>query len=132
MPKAAPPPAVYIVDADESVREGLSRLMGSADFLATTFDTLEAFVRKTPGADVACALLDVSNLFNCEPGLWLRLQAMAAAVPIIALSVRDDPSTRRIARAMGAQAFFHKPVDAQALLDSIDWVTRAEGPGASN
>jgi FixJ family two-component response regulator len=34
-----------------------------------------------------------------------------------------------MARKLGAQAFFRKPVDAAALLDSIDWVTRAEAPG---
>jgi hypothetical protein len=33
---------------------------------------------------------------------------------------------RRTAQDLGAAAFFHKPVDAAALLDSIDWVARAE------
>ena len=51
---------------------------------------------------------------------------MAAAIPVIALSVRDDAEIRRVARKLGAQAFFRKPVDAAALLDAIDWVTRAE------
>jgi DNA-binding response OmpR family regulator len=53
---------------------------------------------------------------------------MAAAMPVIALSARDDPAMRRLALDLGAEAFFHKPVDAAALLDSIDWVTRAERP----
>jgi DNA-binding response OmpR family regulator len=57
---------------------------------------------------------------------------MAAMVPVIALSARDDPETRRIARELGAEAFFRKPVDAAALLDSIDWVTRAEGRSGSS
>ena len=131
MARSAPLPVVYIVDADESVRQSLLRLMGSADLLARTCDTLGAFARETVGANVACALVDVSGLFNCEPGLWLQLQARAAVVPIIALSAHDDAATRRIARALGAQAFFRKPVDAAALLDSIEWVTRAEGPRAS-
>jgi hypothetical protein len=34
-----------------------------------------------------------------------------------------------MARALGVQAFFRKPVDAAALLDSIDWVMRTEGRG---
>jgi len=53
---------------------------------------------------------------------------MAATLPIIALSASDDPRTRRMARELGAQAFFRKPVDASALLDSIDWVTRSDKP----
>ena len=44
---------------------------------------------------------------------------------MIALSARDDPAMRRLAQELGAEAFFRKPVDAAALLDSIDWVTRA-------
>ena len=46
--------------------------------------------------------------------------------------MRDDAEIRRVARELGAQAFFRKPVDAAALLDSIDWVTRAEGPGKAS
>ena len=32
------------------------------------------------------------------------------------------------ARELGARAFFRKPVDAAALLDSIEWVTRKDKP----
>ncbi len=46
--------------------------------------------------------------------------------------MRDDAEIRRVARELGAQAFFRKPVDAAALLDSIDWVTRAEGQGKAS
>jgi DNA-binding response OmpR family regulator len=47
-------------------------------------------------------------------------------LPVIALSARDDPQARRTARELGARAFFRKPVDAAALLDSINWVTRRD------
>jgi hypothetical protein len=49
----------------------------------------------------------------------------------MALSARDDPEMQRAARKVGAQAFFRIPADAAALLDSIDWVTRAEAQGQS-
>ena len=42
--------------------------------------------------------------------------------------MRDDAEIRRVARELGAQAFFRKPVDAAALLDSTTG-TRAEGQG---
>jgi FixJ family two-component response regulator len=44
-------------------------------------------------------------------------------LPVIAVSARDDEETRRIARAQGAQFFLRKPVDDQALLDAIAWVS---------
>jgi len=128
MPQTAlAPVVVYIVDSDESVRQALGRLVDAAGLATKTCDSVDALLRHAPGARATCALLDVSGLHLCEPEVWTRLRAMAATVPVIALSARDDPETRRIARALGAQAFFRKPVDAAALLDSIDWVTRAEG-----
>lgn len=118
--------AVYIVDPDESVRQGLARLVDSAGLESKPCDSIDAFLRQAPGAHVACALLDVSNERLREPAVRLQVRAIAATMPVIALSASDDPETRRIARGLGAQAFFRKPVDAAALLDSIDWVTRVE------
>jgi FixJ family two-component response regulator len=118
---------VYIVDTDESVREGLSRLVDSAGLEPEPCDSMDAFLRHTPAPHVACALVDVSSPRLHEPALRSRVRAMAATVPVIALSAGDDSETRRLARELGAQAFFRIPVDAAALLDSIDWVTRAKG-----
>ena len=126
MPKSELARVVYIVDSDASVRQGLSRLVDSAGLESVPCDSIEAFLGQTPGTRSACALLEVSGLRQCEPAAWSRLRAMAAAVPVIALSAHDDPAMRRLAQELGAEAFFRKPVDAAALLDSIDWVTRAE------
>ena len=123
---------VYIVDADGSVREGLSRLVDSAGLEPKPCESLEAFLQQATQAHVACALIDISIRRLPEPALWSQLCAVARALPVIALSASDDPETRRMARELGAQAFFRKPVDATALLDSIDWVTRAEGPHTPN
>ena len=120
---------VYVVDADVSVRQGLARLVQSAGLDAMPCESTEAFLRQRPAARRTCALIDVSDLMQCEPGQWARLSAAAQSLPIIALSPDDDPATRQLARALGAQAFFSKPVDAAALLDSIDWVMHAEGRG---
>lgn len=122
-----PARVVYIVEADESVRTSLARLVDSAGLESASCESIDAFLGRTPGPDVACAVLDISGLRQCAPVVWSRVRAMAAALPVIALSVHDDPAMRRIARELGAAAFFRKPVDGAALLDSIDWVTRAEG-----
>jgi two-component system, LuxR family, response regulator FixJ len=118
---------VYIVDADASVRQGLARLVDSAGLEAKPCDSTAAFLHQGPTGRGACALLDISALLLCEPDQWAKLRALAQSLPIIALSADDDPATRRMARAMGARAFFRKPVDAAALLDSIDWVMHTEG-----
>jgi FixJ family two-component response regulator len=117
---------VYIIETDRSVREGLARVVDSAGLESMQCESLEEVLRQMPAAHAACAVLDISALGECQGAVRSRLSAMAAAIPVIALSARDDPATRRLARELGAAAFFRKPVDAAALLDSIAWVTRAE------
>ena len=46
------------------------------------------------------------------------------AVPVIMVSARDDYDIRRRTHSLGARMFLRKPVDDQALLDAINWVTR--------
>jgi len=128
VPKTATARIVYVVDADESVREGLARLVRSAGLDARPCAAIDAIRREGSSERAACAVIDVSDLLRRERVDEPDLRALAAAIPVIAVSARDDPSTRRMAREFGAQAFFRKPVDAAALLDSIDWVTRTELP----
>ena len=67
MANAALARVVYIVDADESVRQGLARLVDSAGLESGPCDSIEAFLGQTPGTRIACALLDVSALPEDEP-----------------------------------------------------------------
>jgi FixJ family two-component response regulator len=131
MPGTVTARVVYVVDADESVRQGLTRLVDSAGLESKPCDSVEAFLQ-APTVNAACVLLDVSGSRLREPAVRSQVRAIAAMIPVIALSARDDHETRRIARELGAEAFFRKPVDAAALLDSIDWVTRAEGRSGSS
>jgi FixJ family two-component response regulator len=119
--------ALYIVDSDLSVREGLTRLATSAGFEARPCASAEAFLGDYLG-NGACALVDICDAGLRDRALRARLTAIATHLPIIALSARDDPQAQRTARELGARAFFRKPVDAAALLDSIDWLTRKDMP----
>ena len=115
---------VYIVDADEAVRQSLARLLDAAGIASHACASLESFLRDVrPGREV-CALLDVSPSARPTAALLERLRGLAAEVPIIALSANDAEEARRLARELGSKAYFRKPVDAGALLDAIDWVVR--------
>jgi FixJ family two-component response regulator len=120
--------ALYIVDSDLSVREGLARLAASAGFDARPCASAEAFLGEANSGGAACALVDICDAGLRDPALRARLTLLATHLPIIALSAKDDPQAQRTARELGARAFFRKPVDAAALLDSIDWVTRNDKP----
>ena len=86
---------VYVVAADESVRNGLRRVIESAGFEPAACASLDAFLGESPGRDGACAVLDISSLRACAPALWARLRTMAARVPVVALFSRDDPEMGR-------------------------------------
>ena len=110
---------VYVVDDDESARDGVARLIRSAGFVAKTFKSGEEFLAAPRANLPSCLVLDV-NL----PGLnGLDLQGKLAEsrprVPIVFLTGHGDiPMTVRAVKA-GAANFLTKPVDDEALLDAI-------------
>jgi len=134
MTSSAHPLIVCVVDDDPSVRIGLARLMRSAGHRVDVYESGEQFLQSVNPKGTACVVLDITM-----PGMsGLQVQdqmiARAISIPVIALSARDDDETRRLARSLGTRFFLRKPVDDQALLDAIDWVTRGEAspPGAGS
>jgi|KBSMisStandDraft_5_1062788.scaffolds.fasta_scaffold647990_1 FixJ family two-component response regulator len=132
MSKSASVRIVYVVDGDASVREGMSRLMDAAGLEARPCASVPEFLDQARGMRVACVLLDVWGARQCEAAVRNALLAVAKVLPVIALSSSDDPTARHLARELGAQSFFRKPVDAAALLDSIEWVMQGDGRSTQN
>lgn len=126
--KASIASVVFIVDGDESVRQGIARLLASSGMETKSCDSIEAFLQEAPGPN-ACVLMDVGAPCLRQSNFRSRLRATTEDLPLIALAADDDPETRRRAREVGAQAFFRKPVDAAALVDSIVWLTHGEAFG---
>lgn len=116
---------VYIVDDDESVRKGLSRLMRSAGIKSRAYATRESFLAEVGNEDHACILMDITMPRMSALEVGARLKEKGIALPLIALSARDDDETRQLARDMGVRFFLRKPADDQALLDVISWVVEA-------
>ena len=113
---------VYIVDDDDSVRKGLSRLMRSAGLKSQDFNSAEEFLAEVDAAQTGCVLLDITMPRLTGFQLQAELKKREIDLPVIAISARDDTDTRRMALDLGARFFFRKPVDDQALIDTIQWV----------
>jgi FixJ family two-component response regulator len=113
---------VYIVDDDDSVRKGLSRLMRSAGLRSQDFGSAEEFLAQVGDEKGGCVLLDITLPRLTGLQLQEELKKRGIGLPVIAVSARDDADTRNMAHALGARFFFRKPVDDQALLDAIQWV----------
>ena len=119
---------IYLVDDDASIRRALGRVMDSAGFEHEAFASAEEFLAKADGARAVCVVADARL-----PGMsGLELIRHAASdfpdLPFILLTANDAEETRSEARAVGAAAFFRKPVDAEALLDTIRWAIRPPAP----
>jgi FixJ family two-component response regulator len=125
---------VYIVDDDDLVRTGLARLMRAGGFKTKSYETPERFLKEVVAESPACILLDITMPRITGLQVQERLKEMGIDMPVIAVSARDDDETRQRARDLDARFFLRKPVDDQALLDAIAWVTEtgnARQPGTS-
>lgn len=126
MPNA--PVQLYIVDDEPSICVAYARLARSANMQARTFPSVEDFLKAEISDHNACVISDVQ--FPGLSGLELpaRLRDAGRRLPVIFVSAHDNPEVRDIARRAGAVGYFNKPVDDQALLDSIRWALAKYAP----
>jgi FixJ family two-component response regulator len=124
MARTVRPVVVYIVDDDEDVRTGFVRLLRSAGLEPRPYGSAECFLREVVDVPSACVLLDITLPQLTGTQVQSKLNERRIALPVITVSARDDEETRRLAHELGARLFLRKPVDDQALLDAISWVTR--------
>jgi FixJ family two-component response regulator len=113
---------IYIVDDEESVRKGLSRLLRSAGMPCRDFASAEQFLVELDPQQKSCVLLDITMPRLTGLQLQDELKKRKINLPIIAVSANDEADTSSQARQLGARFFLRKPVDDQALLDAIHWV----------
>jgi FixJ family two-component response regulator len=119
-------PAVFVVDADASVRGSLDALIRSAGWQPRTAAYAEEFLAHPRIDTAACLLvnLDLPGLSGLD---LLRVVADRVAMPIILMSGHID--TRATVRAMkcGAFEFLTKPLERHVLLDAIrDAIERSD------
>lgn len=123
MPRLATPLIVYVVDDDLAVRGGLTRLLRSAGLDPRPYENPEQFLTEVENAPNACILLDITMPRMTGPQVQAELNSRGITLPVVTISARDDEHTRACAHDLGARMFLRKPVDDQALLDAIQWVT---------
>jgi FixJ family two-component response regulator len=110
---------VYIVDDDPSMREALTRLLGTVGLRATAFKTPQEFLKdKRPDAP-SCLVLDVRLPGLSGLDLQRELANMDPPIQIVFITAHGDiPMTVQALKA-GAVDFLTKPFRDQQLLDAV-------------
>lgn len=112
---------IYIIDDNPNVWRALARLMASAGFMWKAFSSAEEFMTNAKLESGDCIVADISMPGMSGLDLKHRLNADKNKTPVIFLTGHDTEETRAAAKEAGAAGYFRKPVDAQALLDAIQW-----------
>jgi FixJ family two-component response regulator len=117
---------VYIVDDDDSVRGALKRLIRSMGMEAQTFASGADFLKSKFRDQKTCLVADVRMPGMSGLELHQKLIERGFKLPVIYITGFDTAETRSQARKSGAFGYFRKPVDDQALLDTIQLALSSE------
>ena len=116
------PLVVYVVDDNESVRDGLARLMRSAGYEVRSCTNEDEFLARAD-ASPGCVLLALSARGAAGGSLSAHLSARGLDIALIAMSVAGDEHADREARGAGEAFLLRNPVDDRAPIDAIRWTT---------
>lgn len=117
---------VFIVDDDESIREGLSNLLEAVGINAKCFSTAEGFSAHWSDAMAGCLLLDARLPGIGGVEFQERLRKTGSKIPIIFMTAHGDiPMVRKVMKA-GAVEFLTKPFQQEELLHAIEQAVAAD------
>ena len=112
-------PIVYVIDDDESVREGVADLVRSIGQQVQLFGSAKEFLDGTRPDAPGCIVLDVRLPGPSGLEVQRRLIKSNIQLPIIFISGHGDIPTSVCAIKSGAIEFLTKPLNEQKLLDAI-------------
>jgi FixJ family two-component response regulator len=113
------PRSISIVDDDESVRQGLSRLLNSAGFAVNTFASGEEYLSSDQLKRADCLILDIQMPGMSGIDVQRQLAANHSEFPVIFITAHEEETER--VRALGGKArtVLIKPFSEEALMNAI-------------
>lgn len=121
------PKMISIVDDDLSVREGLSRLLSSAGFLAKAFASAEEYLSSDQPGRTDCLLLDVRMPGMSGIELERQLVADHFEIPVVFITAHQEETAPAQVLDGNARTVLIKPFSEEALLNAINNVLDIRG-----
>jgi two-component system, LuxR family, response regulator FixJ len=115
-----PDKAVFVVDDDVAVRQGLRFMLRAAGYSVEAFPSARAFLEGYDPRQGGCLLLDVQMPQMTGPELQQQLNIRGWRIPVIFITGHGSVSLAIAAMKAGAFDFIEKPLREDALLESIE------------
>lgn len=111
---------VFVIDDDEAVRTGLSRLLRATGWNVEAYASAGEFLGRPAFFGTGCVLLDVHMPGFSGPQLHDAMFERGLTLPVVFLTGDGDVPTSVRAMKRGAVDFLLKPLDDGELLAAID------------
>lgn len=115
-----PEPIIIIVDDDAEVRGSIQSFLRSCGLVGVTYADAESLLEADTIGDATCLLTDVQMPGMSGLELLGLLREQGEKLPIFVMSAFDQDRVEPLALAGGAQGFFSKPVDMDALMRRLE------------
>jgi two-component system response regulator FixJ len=124
---------VHVIDDDDAARDSLEFLLRTAQIDVRTYESAAAFLEALPKAGSGCIITDVRMPGISGIDLLRRLREIDLDMPVIVITGHGDVPLAVEAMKVGAQDFFEKPFDDEALLAAVRAaLNRQENVGRRN
>lgn len=112
--------AVFIVDDDVSICEGLCNLLESVEIRAECYSSAEEILENWKESNAGCMLLDARLPGMSGVEFQEKMQKLGIGMPVIFMTAHGDiPMVRKVMKA-GAVEFLTKPFQKEELLHAIE------------
>ena len=115
-----PARTIAVIDDDDRVLESLQNLLASCGYKAETYSSAELFLTSGALSRTSCIITDVEMRRMSGLGLLQHVRSRQSDVPVIVITGKPSDNSETFYLDRGANGFFRKPIDGDALLTLIN------------
>jgi FixJ family two-component response regulator len=111
---------IAVIDDDDRVLESLQNLLASCGYKAEMYSSAELFLASGALSRTSCIITDVEMRRMSGLGLLQHVRSKQSDVPVIIITGKPSENSEAFYLGRGANGFFRKPIDGDALLTLIN------------